>query len=99
MSSFVVSARKYRPTRFSDMVGQEHIVRTLQNAIRQDKLAHAFLFCGPRGVGKTSAARILARTINCMDRTPEGEACGTCATCKAFAEQQTFNIIELDAAS
>lgn len=99
MSSFVVSARKYRPTRFSDMVGQEHIVRTLQNAIRQDKLAHAFLFCGPRGVGKTSAARILARTINCLDRTPEGEACGKCATCKAFAEQQTFNIIELDAAS
>ncbi|MCB0655712.1 MAG: DNA polymerase III subunit gamma/tau [Saprospiraceae bacterium] len=99
MSSFVVSARKYRPTRFSDMVGQEHIVRTLQNAIRQDKLAHAFLFCGPRGVGKTSCARILARTINCLNRTADGEACGTCATCKSFSEQQSFNIIELDAAS
>lgn len=99
MSSFVVSARKYRPVKFEDVVGQEHVVQTLKNAIIKDKLAHAFLFCGPRGVGKTSCARILAKTVNCLNSKETGEACGSCAHCKIFAEQQTFNIIELDAAS
>ncbi|MBV6426305.1 MAG: Holliday junction ATP-dependent DNA helicase RuvB [Haliscomenobacter sp.] len=99
MSSFVVSARKYRPIRFDDVVGQEHITGTLKNALRSDHLAHAFLFCGPRGVGKTTCARILGKVLNCMNPTPDFEPCDTCPSCKAFNESASFNIIELDAAS
>ena len=99
MSEFLVSARKYRPVVFGDMVGQEHVSNTLRNAIKSGKLAHAFLFCGPRGVGKTTAARILAKTINCENPTPAFEACGTCKSCVAFTQNSSFNIYELDAAS
>ncbi|MBK6947293.1 MAG: DNA polymerase III subunit gamma/tau [Haliscomenobacter sp.] len=99
MSSFVVSARKYRPIRFDDVVGQEHITGTLKNALRSDHLAHAFLFCGPRGVGKTTCASILGKVLNCMNPTPDFEPCDQCASCKAFNESASFNIIELDAAS
>ncbi len=99
MSEFLVSARKYRPVVFGDMVGQEHVSNTLRNAIKSGKLAHAFLFCGPRGVGKTTAARILAKTINCENPTPEFEACGNCNSCVAFSQNSSFNIYELDAAS
>lgn len=99
MSQFIVSARKYRPQRFDEVVGQEHITTTLKNAIRQNKVAHAFLFCGPRGVGKTTSARILAKTINCENITEDFEACGTCASCVAFQKKNAPNIIELDAAS
>lgn len=97
--SFVVSARKYRPNRFEDVVGQEHISQTLKNALKSDHVAHAFLFCGPRGVGKTTCARILAKILNCESRTPDFEACNTCNSCKAFNENASFNIVELDAAS
>lgn len=97
--NFIVSARKYRPQTFGEMLGQEAICLTLQSAIQQGKIAHAYLFCGPRGVGKTSAARILARTINCEHLTPEGEACGQCDNCQAALHQRAFNIYELDAAS
>lgn len=97
--SFIVSARKYRPQTFDEMLGQEAICLTLKGAIQQGKVAHAYLFCGPRGVGKTSAARILARTINCEQLTPQGEACGVCPNCQAALQQRAFNIYELDAAS
>ena len=99
MEKFIVSARKYRPQTFDTVVGQEHITTTLKNAIRNNQLAHAFLFCGPRGVGKTTCARILAKTINCENRTPEGEACNTCGSCTAFNDGASLNIHELDAAS
>ncbi|MCW3075299.1 MAG: polymerase subunit gamma/tau [Flaviaesturariibacter sp.] len=99
MEKFIVSARKYRPQTFNTVVGQEHITTTLKNAIKTGHLAHAFLFCGPRGVGKTTCARILAKTINCESQTPDGEACNTCHSCKSFDEGTSMNIHELDAAS
>lgn len=99
MEKFIVSARKYRPQTFDTVVGQEHITTTLRNAIKTGHLAHAFLFCGPRGVGKTTCARILAKTINCEAPTPEGEACNECHSCKSFNEGTSMNIHELDAAS
>lgn len=99
MSAFVVSARKYRPLRFEDVVGQQHVARTLKNALATGHIAHAFLFCGPRGVGKTTCARILARVLNCENRTPDFEACQTCSSCRAFQEDASWNIFELDAAS
>ena len=99
MEKFIVSARKYRPQTFDTVVGQEHITTTLKNAIRNQQLAHAFLFCGPRGVGKTTCARILAKTINCEQQQPDGEACNSCHSCVSFNEGTSMNIHELDAAS
>ena len=96
---YIVSARKYRPTTFDTVVGQQALTTTLKNAVKSGKLAHAYLFCGPRGVGKTTCARIFAKAINCMTPTANGEACGQCESCQAFNEQRSFNIFELDAAS
>ena len=96
---YIVSARKYRPTTFDTVVGQQALTTTLKNAVKSGKLAHAYLFCGPRGVGKTTCARIFAKAINCMSPTTDGEACGHCESCQAFNEQRSFNIFELDAAS
>ena len=99
MSKFVVSARKYRPTTFEDVIGQDHISHTLKNALLTDQLAHAFLFCGPRGVGKTTCARILAKVINCQNPKDKVEPCNVCSSCVSFNENASFNIFELDAAS
>lgn len=99
MEEYIVSARKYRPMTFDTVVGQSALTTTLKNAVKSGKLAHAYLFCGPRGVGKTTCARIFAKAINCQHPTAEGEACNECESCKAFNEQRSYNIFELDAAS
>ena len=99
MNDYIVSARKYRPDTFDSVVAQKALTTTLKNAIQSGKLAHAFLFCGPRGVGKTTCARIFAKTINCQNPTPDGEPCNSCESCRSFNEQRSFSIYELDAAS
>ncbi len=96
---YIVSARKYRPLTFDSVVGQSSLTSTLKNSVKTGKLAHAYLFCGPRGVGKTTCARIFAKVINCTNSTADGDACGKCESCQAFNEQRSFNIFELDAAS
>ncbi len=99
MDHYIVSARKYRPSTFDSVVGQKALTSTLRNAIASGRLAHSYLFCGSRGVGKTSCARIFAKTINCLNPTPNGEACNECDSCRAFNAGNSMNIIELDAAS
>ena len=99
MEEYIVSARKYRPMSFDSVVGQNALTTTLRNAVKSGKVAHAYLFCGPRGVGKTTCARIFAKAINCLNPTADGEACGQCESCRAFSEQRSYNIFELDAAS
>ena len=99
MKNYVVSARKYRPSTFASVVGQKALTTTLKNAVATNRLAHSYLFCGSRGVGKTSCARIFAKTINCSNITPDGEACNECESCRAFNRGTSMNIIELDAAS
>ena len=99
MEDYIVSARKYRPATFDAVVGQPALTTTLKNAVKSKKLAHAYLFCGPRGVGKTTCARIFAKAINCLNPTADGEACNECESCKAFNEGRSYNIFELDAAS
>ena len=98
-AQYLVSARKYRPSTFRSVVGQKALTATLKNAIDSRRLAQAYLFTGPRGVGKTSCARIFAKTINCLSPTPDGEACGVCESCRAIDQGNSFNLIELDAAS
>ncbi len=99
MSKYLVSARKYRPTTFDEVVGQEHVASTIKQALKKEQLAHAYLFCGPRGVGKTTCARILAAVVNCENLSENFEPCKECSSCKAFSNNASFNIIELDAAS
>ncbi len=99
MENYIVSARKYRPHSFQTVIGQRSVTKTLKNAVQNNRLAHAYLFCGPRGVGKTSIARIFAKTINCLDPQEDGESCGKCESCVAFNENRSYNIHELDAAS
>ena len=99
MDNYIVSARKYRPATFKSVIGQNALTTTLKNAISNNKLAHAYLFCGPRGVGKTTCARIFAKTINCFNLTSENEACNACESCVAFNESRSYNIHEMDAAS
>ena len=99
MENYIVSARKYRPDTFESVVAQKSLTTTLKNAIHSGKLAHAYLFCGPRGVGKTTCARIFAKTINCLNPTSDGEPCNECESCKSFNQQRSYSIYELDAAS